>query len=260
MELGKTSNLGSLISAVLVGLLALASNQFARMDPRLFRSPQQSEKPVETLPVTKTKSSPAARKLESVATIRKLAEDLEKVMFSQFGRWKAHAFPSDYPQLNRTLTATDKLLAKLAKQTELLDELSSADQMTIVRLLFMAAEIDSQRFDTAFQDWALRLTNADSPQIAAQAAALRFFRGTNLAQPDAPALLDQLRSFSEIHPDPDLGVSFYVNVADELKAQGHVEVARLVIKLGSEFYSGKPGAFRLVRWLIDNDIPIAHPR
>ena len=53
MDLGHQSNLGSLISAVLVGLLALASNQYARMDRSAIRSfleRAQSQKLVSQVP------------------------------------------------------------------------------------------------------------------------------------------------------------------------------------------------------------------
>jgi hypothetical protein len=236
---------GSLISAVLVGLLALSANHYTRMDPQVLnvlieRIERKLRAPV---PPPPPKDSPAA--------VHAVLEAVEKDLLTLVGRWTAQSPPAEHRQLQADLTAVNNLVTQLEADRKRFDTLSLADKTAFLRVLFMAAELKPEPFESMFRTWCERgLVSTDSA-IVTQAAALQFFRSHDLTDPDTDQILQGLDAFSHEYPDPNLGVNLYLNIAKELKNKGHLEISRLVIKKGREVYAGNAAVSRLINWLID---------
>ncbi|MCA9151898.1 MAG: hypothetical protein KDA92_21495 [Planctomycetales bacterium] len=248
MEFGRRSNLGSLISAVLVGLLALGANEYARLDPRKLDSffaqfKAKPEPPKQQLPPPKP----------TVRSVTIEINGVERELFPLFGKINAHVLTADDEKLREVLKRFSATLTKLENDEAIQTGIDPKTQLALLRALFMAAELHSEPFAEPFSVWSQRLVDSSNHQLASQAAALSFFRENNLDTPDAQLILSQLERFSVEHPNPDLGIHFYLNVANQLVSRGHYELARTVIKLGADIYKGRPGTFRLVNWLIDHN-------
>ena len=251
MELGRPSNTGSLISAVLVGLLALGANQYARLDPRklddFFAGMKSPPEPVKTAALV-----PPQPTLKSVSNGINFSE---RELFPLFGKVKAHVLTAHDANLRDVLKRLSTTLDELERDPQIRTQLAPATQLALLRALFMAAELHAEPFADAFSLWSERLLDSPNRQLASQAAALIFFRANDLDHPQPQAIVHSLREFSAEHTDPELGIHFYLNVAEQLRSKGHAELARVVIKLGIELYKERGGTHRLVNWLIDHNPP-----
>ncbi len=241
MEIGRPSNLGTLVSAVLVGLLSLASNQYARMDR------QALDDFVTRLARSDSAKVPAV----TVDSVRAEIEKTDTQLIPLFDRWMRREPPDHDPQLEQILAELTHWWTELQTYPEVQQALSLADHRLILRILFMAGEICPRQYSDEFLLWANQLAQSSDESTRAEVAALCLYQQHDFLRPDATQLITDLDRFTCDHRDPQYGVRLYSMIAYELCRFGHTGVAQKVLQHGAEVYRNDVHVRQLINELID---------
>jgi hypothetical protein len=252
MDLGQQSNLGSLVSAVLVGLLALASNQYARMDRTAMRKfLDQLQTRQRQVGVEPSKLSP-----EEV-TVQEMQTEIERLEFqlaTVFERWKQGKFKANDPRLTRLWTAVEEVQQKLEEKPELVEQLPTRSRVDCIWSLFRAAEMNPQQFSARFLELSDQMAAQDDETVSAQAAVLRLYHGHDRNEPDEDQIGKKLEEFVRANPDDMVGVFLYLIISRELYDNGHHDTAERLLRRGIQIYSEYPGhvgSSKLINELMD---------
>jgi hypothetical protein len=269
MELGRPSNTGSLVSAVLVGLLALASNHYARISPKVIKMMQERARQRALL-----EQQEAARKIrdakhpalehkfgpipvipdelewsnEQLATT---IESCEDSIATAFQAWQLERSVVDRPQVVSTLSAVTRIQEYLSRYPQAIDTLSSTSRLALLRVYFMSAQIAPKTHADAFRHWDDRLTHSSVVAEQSQAAALRFYLQQDLRRPKLAELNKGLSDFAKQYPNHALGASLCSMISRELWSRGHQKAAEGVLRHGIEIHAGNPSVSQLVNQLVD---------
>jgi hypothetical protein len=253
MDLGQQSNLGSLVSAVLVGLLALASNQYARMDRMAFKAflDELHRRHLES------PSAPAGEDQTSVKVVQVEIERLESQLSAIFEKWKAGKVNANDPRLAKLWKAMHEVQDKLANEPQLLEKLPTRSRVDCVWSLFRAAEINPQEFSEQFLAMSETMSAQEDETVSAQAAVLRLYHGHDRNEPNEEIIAEKLEEFVNGNPQDMVGVFLYLIISRELYDNGHYEMAERLLRRGIQIYSGYPGhvgSSKLINELMDQKL------
>jgi hypothetical protein len=250
MDFGRQSNLGSLVSAVLVGLLALAANQYARLDPRKL------DQFIAGIDVMSRKQEP---EVFSVKTVRDTLQQCETQLMPLYLKWKGSLVSVEDPRIEQLLAKVDSHWKELANHPEVQAELNLPDRLAMVRILFAAAEMDPMRFTEPFTAANIQMAQVADASVAGKGAALELYHRHNFEQPVIADILSDLRQFSQSHSQPEIGGEVYLLMAHELKGHGQHASALRVLELGLESYRGTSVAPRLINEQIQLRLQLGKP-
>jgi hypothetical protein len=256
MDLGQQSNLGSLISAVLVGLLALASNQYARMDRTAMKSFLDG---LQTRPhvIKSVRDSLEGPEQTGVKVVQDEIERLEAQLSGIFERWKTGKVSAGDPRLTKLWAAMHDLQAKLTENPQLLEQLPTRSRVDCIWSLFRAAEMNPQQFSEVFLKLSEKMSGHDDETVSAQAAVLRLYHGHDRNQPNEEMIAQKLEEFVRGNPDDMVGVFLFLIISRELYDNGHHEMAERLLRRGIQIYSGYPGhvgSSKLINELMDQKL------
>ena len=244
MELEKKSNLRSLIPAVLVGLLALAANEYTKMDPAMLRDSVESmEKQIAALMEEEEKPKP---KKTDFGRLMKL----HKSTLKKYENWRATRQPLKHEKIESIVDKADRLVVGVLEDPESKPKQKSMSMTRRVSIYFMAAEWAPTMYSRQFLELADQLIESELPEYGDSAAVLRFYHLTDFGNPNDDELLRDLVSFSERH-SRDASIELYSMVASELWRRGFRQLSVDVLNQGIRLLSGSPGVSRLVNQLID---------
>lgn len=247
IDFERPSNVGSLIGAVLVGLLALAANHYIRMDTKWLQElVEQHNRP-------KPKRTEVAADLPfDAAGVRKRIQSIESEWSEDFTHWRRSGRGIPRDELLEKRAEVDRLVESIRSHKTLDAELERGAQMARLRIYFMTAERFGDQYSDEFVDLAKEIEQTETDQASAEASALRFFHLEDFRSPDDQKLLDKLREFSvrTMHT-PGVGVQLYSSVAHELCRFGQTTLAERVLDQGVEVYAGSSGISRLINQRLD---------
>jgi hypothetical protein len=255
MDLGQQSNLGSLISAVLVGLLALASNQYARMDRSTLKSFVDGlQHRTRVVSVHRPEDEGKA----SIVAVEKEITRLESYLAGVFEQWKDSKLRATDPRITGAWTAIGNVVTKLDSDAELWDKLSSRSRVDLMWILFWAAEMNPPEFSSHFLDVSQRISEQETETVGAQAAVLQLYHGHDRNEPNETMLAERLEEFARQNPRDMIGVFMYLIMARELFDNGHTDMSERLLRRGIQIYSSYPGhvgSSRLINELMDQKMP-----
>ncbi len=164
MDLGQQSNLGSLISAVLVGLLALASNQYLRMDRNTVKSYINGLQ----LPHAATAGplDPAAQKEREVSEVAARISRLEGELSILFEKWKQGSIRGNDARMTAIWKETHALQDQLDADDELRQNLPTRAHVDFVWVMFRAAEMNPREFSQTFLSRSEELASHKNDTVA----------------------------------------------------------------------------------------------
>ncbi len=253
MDLGQPSNLGSLISAVLVGLLALASNQYARMDRSTMTSFVEGihlpGRGYEAPPEPVDEGKPTLKETE--ARIAKLESRLSTI----FEQWKEGRIRADDRRLERMWKAIHQLKDRLDSNDDLAESLSTRARVNYVWIVFRAAEMNPEQFSDSFHAMSEDMSSEKDQTVRAQAAVLEIYHGYDPLEPDVGALNEKLKTFAR--ENLDIGVFLYLIISRELCDVGNREAAETILRRGIQVYSTRHshiGRIKLINELFDQQM------
>jgi hypothetical protein len=251
MELGQQSNLGTLISAVLVGLLAIGSNEFARMDRSALKGFVDNlhgrARAASQLP----KKDPAKLNVEMA---EKRIRGIETELTRAFDLWKKGQLKPSDRRFNKIWRAIHELQTQLASDAELRGALPAQAHIDYVWMLFRAAEMKPSEFSQAFmEECGVMLDHTDN-QVRTQAAVLSIYHGYDPRQPREDELTGKLEEFARANSDNMIGVFLYLLISRELYEAGQREMAERLLRNGIRVYQDFPeniGRLKLLNELMD---------
>lgn len=250
MEFTKTSNVGPLIAAVLVGLLSLCIPFVVRMSPDDIDGVLRGLKNTAREAVTET--DPAPRRVirqspdELLADIKKIYRQLLQLnkrvrQGAKYNPTKVQSF------INYVGLAT----------TDLEDHQSAtggqknAGALDYFKCLFIAAELEPRAYSTLCQSSGEKLLQTDSPE----SRSVRLFLGYHtygFSRIQNPLVLKgRLVEFSRAHSDEGFVIDLHLLVARELQNSGKERLATQVLKQALAAYAHSPARTRLSNALID---------
>ena len=247
-EIERRSNLGPLVMAVVVGLLALASPHYRRLDMQAIEEllTFESAAEPEALPATETlevMGPPPATDL-----LRARLAEIDQKFSIRYKQWKKGQVPKTDAELKTGIAEVRSFAAQLEK---IAGSYADDEQMAVLRLLFMAADIRSGPYSDAFLALCEHLESNENEQLASQAGVLRFYHFYDLTRPNAAELLPALDDFSSRHHDPKCTIRLYSMVSHSLWSRGRLSSAEEVLQLGIQRMAGQPGVGRLVNQMVD---------
>jgi hypothetical protein len=264
MELGRPSNVGSLVAAVLVGSLALVSNHYARLGARLYYQMTRQPPAASQTPTVPTSiedpdlpgSDGHPREPALWTTAEELGAALEKLelpLTESFDQWRRlrHVSPHPSAELQRRLAAVKKVHDSIQARPPVIDELVTKNRLSLLRVYFMAAQVQPQQYVTTYREHSHRLLNSSVAEERIQAEALQVYLVQDLYRPDVATLTSDLERFTAAHPDHRLSVELWLLIARELSVRGHRKEAETLLRRGIQLNSAKRDKRRLVELLID---------
>ncbi len=244
MELEKKSNLRSLVPAVLVGLLALAANEYTKMDPAVLRDSVESmEKQLAALMKEEDKPKP---KKTDLGSLRKLQASTSR----KYERWRATRKAIDAKKLRSIVEKADRLANDVLDDPETKPKQKSFARLLQVTIYFMASEWAPNEYSRTFIEMADATIESDTTKVRDDVAVLRFYHLTEFGDPNDRQLLADLAAFGERH-GKEAAIELHSMVATELWRRGYRQLSVDVLEQGIRRLSGSPGISRLVNQLID---------
>jgi hypothetical protein len=251
MELGQQSNLGTLISAVLVGLLAIGSNEFTRMDrsalKQFVHGLHVKAKAVRKLP-------PQDQAKLNVAAAQKQISQIELELTRVFEQWKEGQLKSYDRRFEKVWRAINRLRTQLEADAELREALPAGARVDYLWMLFRAAEMNPSGFSQAFLDECGAMAAHADDQVRTQAAVLSIYHGYDPLRPQEGEITDKLEEFARANSDNMIGVFLYLLISRELYEAGQRDMAERVLKHGIRVYQDFPeniGRLKLLNELMD---------
>ena len=250
-EFERRTNLGSLVMAVLVGLLPLVSNQYVKVKPETLLS---------ALPKTSEKNT-NNEEMFPPSGVEKLRADIKSVdaLLSQpFSAYTVGRRTRYDPRLLRGIAAVRPYADRI---DEICQEFNLIEQTTVLRLLFMAAQLQQETFRPAFVTLCSHIEDKGDQKTTAQAGVLRFYHEQDLSQPNLKELVQALDRFSATHRDPIPEIHLYSIISQGLWRAGHSNDAQEILQRGIRRFKGQPGVSHLVNQMIDQRTPsrLANP-
>ena len=239
------SHLRSLVSAVLVGIFALAVNQYAKIDPKPLH---QSMKSVEKYALKYVNAS--QEPVSPVVHRTKDLQDIHDAVSGEFAKWKLQRHHVDQLKLEAAIQELKRICSFLDQQQELSDAERNRYRMKQLVVCFMAAEMHPESLSHNFLELCTQFIETDALDDTGRVQLLRFYHQVNFRDPKREQLLYSLREFSESHGEK-MGVALYGMVAEELALRRHKDLAIEVLKQGIQIYTGSSGVSRLVNALVE---------
>jgi hypothetical protein len=253
MDLGHQSNLGSLVSAVLVGLLALASNQYLRMDRAAIKSFLDGlQTPAAVQPAEPVDPMAVATR-EVAATIEKRESELSTV----FEQWKQGRIQANDPRLKKVWKSIHDLRNRIGNHEQLWEHLPTRARVDWIWILFRAAEMNPREFSAAFLSQSGEMVDQNDQTVGVQAAVLRIYHGFDRRDPNEAELCEKLQAFAQANPDEMVGIFLYLIISRDLYEAGHRDMSERVLRRGIRVYSGFPGnvgRIKLINELMDQQM------
>jgi hypothetical protein len=245
MAFERRTNLGSLLAAVLVGLLALAVNQ-------VFKS---SPEEVETLLTQIHKSTEAGWEqfLSPRLPARRLHQliDCQRRLGRVYQSWSGIGGVLPERKIRETVARAQATSAILEQTPELTRKQGKLAESAMLAVYFMAAEMLPDQYSSQFLELSgCLLESAATPDEVARIEHLRLYHAYRFNEPDDLRLLKKLREFSQDVTDAKAGVPIYLTVTADLVTQGRTHLARAVLLQGSSMYYGQKPTRRLVDQLV----------
>lgn len=248
IELGRPSNVGSLIAAVCVGLFALVSNQYARVCAQMlqqFLNQQQVEAQVEPSPETvevtavtpETAPPKQVKFLDTPAKIDRSLELLSPTVETLFQRWRSRLDAST--KNHGGLRELQRVYQGLDRKPELVRQLSTPSRLTLLSVTFMAYQVAPQDFRQRYVSWSKVLSESQEPIERALAEGLSIYTRNDMKRPNVPHLCDTLRKFTETHQNYKISADVYVMIAQELWLRGQLKASETILRSGMETLSGR---------------------
>jgi hypothetical protein len=248
MEFTKTSNVGPLIAAVLVGLLAICTDH-AFMKPedidRILRGFNRSS--------AETSGTPTVvSQLENPKLLsQKLLAGYEALTGASQG--KRNGKPVNAKGLAKLVAQLNEASIALYEHPHATDAQKSQGQLNYLRALFLAAEMAPADHSDTFRDFGNRILaqgNVTDPGKVRLLLAYHECSGGRIAE-DLPGLLDRLAAFSKRETDQATAIDVYSLLSDELFSRGQPIAAMKVLQQGRAIYFQHPGKRKLNERLID---------
>ena len=259
--LPRPSNTGILISAVLVGLLALGANWYMRLGPEFFlrflptvtTSDDANNMPdVPTKHVAKETEIPVLITAEAHECVTKLEKNETRVK-AIFDKWKEER-TFDEPELAylpQIVAESEKLYGVVALDAEATTEEKSVSRKYLLAITFRAAQIFQDELQDSF--WKISdeiVKNGMNDLDTARAEVLRIIMKTNFRNPDEERLLGDVHGFMQTYSSVTAGIELHLLLAKDLFRSGHFELARKVLQMGIDTYEGTRGHVRLLNEMI----------
>jgi len=240
--------------AVLVGLLSLGANEYARLDRNRFDAYFSnwtlltSFTSAEAEPATTPLETPAAPLDHQLRELRSQLELLEAELAREFEMW--HRSKTQPPE------SLVQLLPKLVPATldadMTLREFTEEDRIALMRVLFIAAQADPVSFASSFRRLNREVIETEPESVAASAAVLRIYDGIDFESADRRTVLGALAGFDLRYPARrNEGVELCSMVSDRLWRSQRRNLAGQVLRYGIKQYAGHSGVSRLVNQWVD---------
>lgn len=246
IELGRPSNVGSLIAAVCVGILALVSNQYARVCSGLLHQflNQPAEvtldPPSETVEVKTTPEVAQPVKqiiyLDTPAKVDRSLQLLTPTLEQLFGRWRSRL---EAPTKNHGgLKELRRIHLSLDRKPELASQLSTTSRLTLLSVTFMAYQVVPHEFRDRYVEWSKTLSESSVPIERALSEGLSIYTRNDMKRPNVPHLCETLRQFTAKHQNYRISADVYLMVAQELWLRGQLKASETVLRSGMETMAG----------------------
>lgn len=252
----RNSSLGSLVMAVLVGLLSLGANEYARVDRNQLDSYFSHWTLLTSFTSSDSDAEAASAPLESQVVsldhqLRDLRSQLERLEFEL-----GEAFEIWHRSGTKPPESLAQLLPKLTPATidanATLREFTEEDRIALMRVLFIAAQIEPVSFADSFRRLNREVIKTESESVAASAVVLRIYDGIDFRTADRKTILGAIAGFDHRYPTrQDEGVELCSMVSDRLWRSNRPNLAEQVLRYGIKHYAGRSGVSRLVNQLID---------
>jgi hypothetical protein len=251
MELGRQSNLGTLVSAVLVGLLAISTNELVRVDRSalkdFFHGLRGRARAVRTVP-------PVDQGELKVEHTKQRIVQIETELAKAFEQWKEGNIKANDRRYDRLWQAIRDLHTLLETDAELRESLPTSAHVDYVWLLFRAAEMRPTDFSVMFLDECRALAAHRDEQVRRQAAVLSIYHGYDPRRPREDELNKKLEAFARANSDNMIGVFLYLLISRELYDLGQRDMAERILRNGIRIYQefpGNIGRLKLLNELMD---------
>ncbi|MDG2380400.1 MAG: hypothetical protein P8N76_01885 [Pirellulaceae bacterium] len=245
MGRNKNSHLRSLMPAVMVGLVALAANQYSKMTPHSF-SDSLASLQQHLVGLKKV----AAKPVSPLAMQQSTFESLNEIVSKEFATWQKHRHPINSAKLTAVVMETDHVFELLSQNEALTPADQHRTRLSHLIIHFMAAQMQPAIHSDSFLEICTEVVQSRSLDDLDQVQALRFYHEIDLGQADLSLVLPALTEFSATHSE-QASVALYQLVAEELVVRGNRELGIRVLKQGIQAYSGSSGGSRLVNALVD---------
>jgi hypothetical protein len=256
MELARPSNVGSLIGAVMVGVLAVLANYYVRMDPRVLQGllPDSSSKAVAG-PIDRKQNekywqrlwelwrrtntdeprSPEQDRQDSLERMKVV----EKYLLDSSERKKKSGEVLSIEQLDVRIKELNQLYDRLRADANTTDEQHKEARLSRLYGYYLAADMAPASYSEDFLDVARELTDNGDETESSHAAALKMLHESDFLHPDEQRLLSELQEFTQTFSASEVGVYLYSIISRELWQNGHSKTAEAVLRLGMETYAGQ---------------------
>jgi hypothetical protein len=245
------------VSAVLVGILAIAANAYIKFAPQLLNGRSDKASKIEV----SSSHGIDSEVLDSIGSIlptpEKCLAELERfddlsLKLVQSAKKSTTADEMALRKLEALGTQAEKLY-----QLIVLDPAATAGQKREARLATLALTFRAARLVTALQDSFWRISNevvaqGDANTDAVRAAGLQILMRIDFESPDVPRLLSDLRQLVLRFPSTEVGVEVFILIANELAGRARTDIAKVVLKEGANLYEGASKS-RLINEMIDLD-------
>ncbi|MCP4194368.1 MAG: hypothetical protein GY768_27485 [Planctomycetaceae bacterium] len=241
----KNSHLRSLMPAVMVGLVALAANQYFKMTPRSF-----SESLASLQPKLVGLKKVAAKPVSPLAMQQSTFESVNEIVAKEFSTWQKQRHPVNSAKLTAVVIEADHVFALLSENDTLKPEDQRRACLSHLVLHFMAAQMQPEIHSDSFLKICTEVVQDRSLEDLDRVQALRFYHELDFSQADSSLVLPALVEFSATHNE-QASVALYQLVAEELVLRGKRELAIELLKQGIQHYSGSAVGSKLVNALVD---------
>ena len=249
MEFTKRSNLGSLLAAVMVGLLSLCINQVFRVEPddvdqflarlgQMRKDVQERIRPIDRSP------------LILLGELRRVEKTLNNIFHKQVRGRKC-----DTDQVNRVVAILTTTANALKNHEYATSQQVEQGHMLAFSGLFLAAQMMPDGFSEQFRQMGDGILNMDSTELQKEhVRLLSEFHEFNVGQIQDAVILQKLQAYSQRQTDESLAIRLYVLISEEVWNQGRLNLARDILLQGVNTYHDHPDKQKLANRLIDLEI------
>lgn len=256
MELSRPSNVGSLIGAVMVGLLALLANYYVRMDPEILQGllPKSTSKAaadqIDEIENEKywqrlwelwrrtNANEPRSPEEERQDALERM-KVVEKYLLDSSERRKKSGEIVPVEQLDVRIKELNELYDRLQADVATTEEQRKEARLSRLYGYYLAADMASASYGQSFLDVARDLKDHGDETESSHAVALRLLHESDFRHPNDEQLLNELRTFTQTYAASEVGVYLYSIIARELWLSGHPQSAEAVLRLGMDTYTGE---------------------
>ena len=256
MELSRPSNVGSLIGAVMVGLLALLADYYVRMDPEVLQGllPKSTSKAaadqIDEIENEKywqrlwelwrrtNANEPRSPEEERQDALERM-KVVEKYLLDSSERRKKSGEIVPVEQLDVRIKELNELYDRLQADVEATEEQRKEARLSRLYGYYLAADMASASYAQSFLDVARDLKDQGDETESSHAVALRLLHESDFRHPNDEQLLNELRTFSQTYAASEVGVYLYSIIARELWLNGHPQSAEAVLRLGMDTYTSE---------------------